>query len=155
MPGLGAGHFFTYHIMENKDPMETGAFAMPDFDAPSAHETLILQNMALMLTGRFVGKIMPYIKPVPGLSHTDIFVTLIADVLKVAAMSMEMSKPGPDAPSDFSICFENATNRITNLLRDGLEPKAKAELDANMTALVQVGTAADVLDMLDKLRRLQ
>jgi len=138
--------------MDNsKDPMETGVYPMPDFDAPSAHETLILQNMALILTGRFVGKIMPYIKPAPGSSHIDVFVTLIADVLKVAAMSMEMSKPTPDAPKEFGVCLENASNRITELLQNGLTPEAKAELEANMVSLTQFGVAADMLDMMDKL----
>lgn len=138
--------------MDNsKDPMETGVYPMPDFDAPSAHETLILQNMALMLTGRFVGKIMPYIKPVPGASHVDVFVTLIADVLKVAAMSMEMSKPSPDAPKEFGECLESASHRITELLQSGLTPEAKAELEANMVSLTQFGAVADMMDMLDSL----
>lgn len=124
---------------------------MPDFDAPGAHETLILQNMALILTGRFVGKIMPYIRPVPGKSHVDVFVTLIADILKVAAMSMEMSKPTPDAPKEFGECLENASKRIEALLTSDISPEAKKELEDNMTSLTQMGVAADMLDMLDKL----
>jgi hypothetical protein len=152
MPGPGAGHFFIYRIMENsKDPMETGTFPMPDFDAPSAHEKLILQNMALMLTGRFVGKIMPYIQPAPGLSYVDVFITLTADVLKVAAMSMEMSKPSPDAPKDFATCLESASVRITDLLKDGIDPEAKAELEANIKSLTTMGMAADMLNVLESL----
>jgi len=152
MPGPGAGHFFIYRIMENsKDPMETGTFPMPDFDAPSAHEKLILQNMALILTGRFVGKIMPYIQPAPGLSYVDVFITLTADVLKVAAMSMEMSKPSPDAPNDFATCLESASVRITDLLKDGIDPEAKAELEANIKSLTTMGMAADMLNVLESL----
>ena len=131
--------------------METGTYPMPDFDAPSAHENLILQNMALILTGRFVGKIMPYIRPAPGVSHVNTFVTLIADVLKVAAMSMEMSKPTPDAPKEFGECLENASKRIEALLTSELSPEAKKELDSNLAVLEQMGVAADMLNMLEHL----
>lgn len=124
---------------------------MPDFNAPSAHEDLILQNMALMLTGRFAGKICQYVKPARGISNADMFISLAADVLKVAAMSMEMSKPSPDAPKDFATCLENASVRITELLKDGIEPEVKAELETNIAMLTKLGMTVDVMDMLESL----
>ena len=134
--------------MENsKDPMETGAFPMPDLDAPSIHEDLILKHMALMLTGRFVGKIMPYIKPVAGMSYVDVFITLTADVLKVAAMAMEMSKPTPDAPDDFATCLENASKRVQRLL-ENVDTDTKKELEANILSLTQFGMTADIMSVL-------
>ena len=128
--------------------MEMGVYPMPDFNAPSAHETLILQNMLLMLTGRFVGKIMTYIKPAPGASHEVIYMTLITDVLKVASMSMEMSKPAPDAPKEFSVCYDNAVQRIIELVQNGLTPEAEAEYVANMSLLSQCCVAADIKDII-------
>jgi hypothetical protein len=66
-------------------------------------------------------------------------------------MSMEMSKPSPDAPKDFATCLESASVRITDLLKDGIDPEAKAELEANIKSLTTMGMAADMLNVLESL----
>jgi hypothetical protein len=135
--------------MENsRDPMETGTYPMPDFDAPSTHENLILQNMALLLTGRFAGKVVQYLRPVDDVSYIDMFSALTLDVLLVAAMSMEMSKPSPDAPKDFGTCLQAASERTLKLMEEGLDPKIKAEIDANLDALTAMASAVDMITSL-------
>lgn len=122
---------------------------MPDLDAPKEHENLILQNMTLLLTGRFVGKVLPYIRPMPGKTRINMFNTLIIDVLMVAIMAMEMSKPGPDAPKDFDECLANANERVCELFKaseSDWSEGARVALADNLDNITEVGDMNDTID---------
>lgn len=127
---------------------------MPDLYAHKEHENLILQHMTLLLTGRFVSKVFPYIRPMPGKTRIDVFNTLIIDVLKVATMAMEMSKPEPDAPKDFDECFANAHKRVCELLKASVSDwseEARVELNNNWLTLNKIAEVGDMVqDMLEK-----
>lgn len=144
MPGLGAGHFIIQTNMAN-DPMETGAYPMPDFNAPTIHEDAILQQASLILTNQFVAKVSSYMQPHPGVLSFIAYTTLASDVLKVITMAMEMSKPTPDAPKDFGTCYESASERILTLVATGFDPKIKEQLGVNMADLLQFCQANDML----------
>lgn len=132
--------------MENsKDPMEQGIFAMPNFDEPKLHEDLILRHLALLLTGNFVYKVLPYIKPSDDKPRAQMFVVLMSDILQVVAMAMEMAKPGEDSPKNFDECFKMSCGRVTDIL-ENLPPEMEEQIKDHMSNLGRACLMTDVLD---------
>lgn len=129
----------------SKDPMEQGIFAMPNFDEPKLHEDSILRHMALLLTDRFVYKVLPYVKPSDNKPRAQMFVVLIADILQVVAMAMEMAKPGEDSPKDFEECFKISCGRVADILTK-LPPEMEEQLKEYMDNLNRACMMTDLLD---------
>lgn len=121
-------------MSEKRDPQDVGTYAMPVFDnAQDAYEVELLQQVAVLATGRFLGKVMTYMMPMPGMTYQEALTTLSRDIMTVIALAMVEIQPNDDRPTEFNAAFAQAAAKVE---------KAMTALPADKSAIIGRNMAA-------------